>query len=709
MSHICALRGYTGLPLGKGSAAYLYLWIEAFVASEVSRRVESGWGRGAAEQLNPDDKRCFFKLRGLMTMLRRVCTDTKLIELPVLDDAIRKLERRVDEDVGGDAANAAQQGGLRKMTGKLILMWLRQVGRSEQETANVQTDRSYAVETEATKKAREKYFSMTVAELRTLVKTRNLVDRQEENHRVCVDRFRAVSGGDVPQRQRVPRSELPGDGGGCDAGDTVMAPWSDSVVLRPARVTAVHKESCYLEYVQPHFARDTVTKVEGCRLSGDDSREPGSRCLMQTVRYGVTAAFLRLSNTDDGVIAAAGDAMVVGTPILYLEDPDSEPVAGVITGITASTSSRGEKTYDILLQEHVPVTIDKVLDKKGTDNGLLYNVVLDARVVHVGRSGDTIDKPVPIEDLRPRPRNWDPESICAEPKHFVSKDADTGNTGVTPGTSVLFERVIPGVKKVKAKLPELSEPYCHRMLRHSLKGELADGGQLIPADEETLSPGDVIMMRESADVDKKQIIDGEVLFQQGTLEVGHFCKLSRGWKDHFKVVDAVIYALKYPIDSISKQPNKNKPPRYSCLLLNSYRRFKIKQIHENNGASEQASQRTFDVVSAPLLSATVNEVHEKSFDLEFGQKKVDTKLPATRLQLVQRVHHSQVYLCNEVTGGAPVALRPPALDAHVRAAIVSQRGEAAAAAAEAELIADWHPFNALKAGMQVMVAPLPLK
>ena len=561
---------WQGLPLGKGSAAYLYLWIEAFVASELTRRVESGWGRGVLDQLNADDKRCFHKLRALMTMLRRACTDTKTIELPVLDDAIRKLERRVGEDFGG--ANAGQLGGgaLRKMNGKLILMWLRQVGRSEHDgPANVQTDRSYAVETEASQKARAKYEAMSVVELRTLVKNRNLIDRQEANHRVCVDRYRAVPGGDVPKRKRVPLSELPDAVVGCSVGDTVLAPWSDSVVTRTARVTEVHKQACYLEHLQSHSTREVITKVEASRLSGDLSREPGSRCLMQTVRYGVTAAFLRQSNTDDSVAAAAGDlaagdAMVLGTPILYLEDPGSEPVAGVITGITTGASSLSEKTYDILLQEFIPVTIDKALEKKDKNKGQLYNVVLDARVVHVGRSGDTIDKPVPVEELRPRPRNWDPVN-CSEPNCFVPKDADTGDTGVTPGTKVLFERVMStALKKVKAKLPELTEPHCHRMLRYSL-----DSKRLVPVDAETLAKGDVVMLREMVDLDKKQIVGGEVLFQQGRLNIGERCLVNRGWRDHFKATDAIICAFKYPLDSISGLPNKSKPPRYSCLFLTS--------------------------------------------------------------------------------------------------------------------------------------------
>eukprot|EP01051_Picozoa_sp_SAG22_P008574 SAG22_NODE_662_length_8055_cov_5.450980_4_plen_268_part_00 len=246
-------------------------------------------------------------LRSLVTMLRKACTDPKLVELPRLDDAIRKLERRVGAGGAGGAGGggANSRGGFRggaagemeRMNGKLILMWLRQVGRSgvEKESANVQvsckalsfccastdflskavpflavslsfkTDRTYAVETEATLLARAKYEAMTVAELRALVKDRNLVDRQQENHTVCVDRFRPVPSGDVPRRQRVPLAELPGDAVAYSVGDTIQAPWSDSVhVLHPARVTKAHKQACCLDYVQPHAARQTVRCVVRC-------------------------------------------------------------------------------------------------------------------------------------------------------------------------------------------------------------------------------------------------------------------------------------------------------------------------------------------------------------------------------------------------------------------------------------------------------------
>ena len=734
---------WQGLPLGKGSAAYLYLFIEAFVASEVTRRVESGWGRDAQDKLGVDDKRCFQKLRGLMTMLRRTCTDPKLIELPALDDAIRKLERRVDEGDGAGVSANRHVHGLNKMSGKLILMWLRQVGRSQQETANVQTDRSYAVETEATQKARRTYEAMSVVELRSLVKSRGLVDRQAENHQVCVDRFRAVPGGDAPQRLRVPLSELPGDAVDYSVAQKIMAPWSDSVVLHPARVTKAHKQACCLQYMQSHSARETVTKVEGSRLSGNSSREPGSACMMQTVRYGVTASFLRQSNVDDmtaspgggGGNAAAGggeDAMVTGTPIMYVEEPGAEPIAGVIQAITTAEANRGEKSYDILLQEFIPVTIDKLNEKtkgdkakhKDKDTEQLYNVVLDAKVVHVGRSGDT---PVPIEDLRPMPRNWDSEnatSTAAEPNCFVPKE-DNGDTGVTAGTKVLFERTSNVTqKKVKVKLAELAEPYCHRILRHSSGGKSA-GGRLVPVDvAATLVVGEVVMMREVVDVDKKQIVDGELLFEQGDLHIGAPCQVNRGWIDHFEAVEGIVYALKYPIDPITRQPNKKKTARYSVVFVNRFKRSKIKKIHTPHeeaaasasssaaaaaAAAEQEPAILVDVVSAPLHEATVTETFEKSFDLSFGEKKVEAGLEEQRLQRVQRVHLSQVYLCNEAVGGAPVALKPPTLPPNVRALIASQRGEEAAAAAEAELVADWSPFQELKPGMHIMVAPPPLK
>eukprot|EP01051_Picozoa_sp_SAG22_P008575 SAG22_NODE_662_length_8055_cov_5.450980_5_plen_567_part_00 len=409
-----------------------------------------------------------------------------------------------------------------------------------------------------------------------------------------------------------------------------------------------------------------VTKVEAGRLSGNPSRAPGSACLMQTVRYGVTAAFLRQSNADlmaspAGAAAAGGDdAMVMGTPILYVEEPGADPVAGVITAITPAETGRGEKTYDILLQEFIPVTIDKLNEKKGGGGGgskekdkendkdkeLLYNVVLDAQVVHVGRSGDAIDKPVPIEELRPMPRSWDPEqssaASAAEPKCFAPTDADSGDTGVAPGAKVLFERVSASTqKKLKLKHADLPEPHCHRVLRQAAGGKSAGGGgRLVPVDAATLAVNAVVMVREAADVDKKQIEDGEELFAQGQLEVGGRCRVNRGWQDRFEPSDAVIYALKYPNNSLTKQPDKSKPPRYACVFTNRYKRSRVRKVHlpSQEAAAAAAEPEVFvDVVWAPLLEATVTETFEKAFDLDFGEKQLEAGLPQHRLQLLRRV------------------------------------------------------------------------
>lgn len=81
--------------------------------------------------------------------------------------------------------------------------------------------------------------------------------------------------------------------------------------------------------------------------------------------------------------------------------------------------SRHETSYDVLLNEFVPATIDRRADKAAQE---LYNVVMDARVMHVGRSGDTVDKPVPIESLRPLPRGWAQAAAAngVEPECFAA-------------------------------------------------------------------------------------------------------------------------------------------------------------------------------------------------------------------------------------------------------------------------------------------------
>lgn len=208
------------------------------------------------------------------------------------------------------------------------------------QAANVQTDRSYAVETEATQKARARYEAMTVLELRQRVRDRNLEDRQQDGHKLCVERFKPVLTAKVPRRSRVPLSELPpGLGGGLPAvGDELMAPWEGSAVAHRAAVTREHRQACCLDHEQPHSSRETVSGVEPFRLSGNPSREPGAAVLLQTLLHGVTAAFLRQSTE---LADGAADAMVVGTPVLYVAEAGADGIAGSVQAIDKAPPGAG--------------------------------------------------------------------------------------------------------------------------------------------------------------------------------------------------------------------------------------------------------------------------------------------------------------------------------------------------------------------------------
>jgi hypothetical protein len=143
---------WQSLPLGRDSAAFTYQFVEELAARETQRRIDNGALRDGGDA-TPEERNQSAKLRGLLVALRKCCTDPKMLALPRLDAAMRALEDRVmlQRGAGGDDAIPA-------LRGEEILQWLRQVGTNGQsgdrQTMNHQTDRSYAVETEATRKVR---------------------------------------------------------------------------------------------------------------------------------------------------------------------------------------------------------------------------------------------------------------------------------------------------------------------------------------------------------------------------------------------------------------------------------------------------------------------------------------------------------------------------------------------------------------------------
>lgn len=113
---------WQGLPLGRSSAAYVYLFIEEFAASQVARRIERGALTRAEDEMDTAERKQMAKIRALLTMLRRACTDPRMIKPAELDAVIRVLESR--GNVAAALANGTRGGGgnaIAKLNGEQIL------------------------------------------------------------------------------------------------------------------------------------------------------------------------------------------------------------------------------------------------------------------------------------------------------------------------------------------------------------------------------------------------------------------------------------------------------------------------------------------------------------------------------------------------------------------------------------------------------------
>ena len=157
--------------------------------------------------------------------------------------------------------------------------------------------------------------------------------------------------------------------------------------------------------------------------------------------------------------------------------------------------------------------------------------------------------------------------------------------------------------------------------------------------------------------------------------------MNRGWKDDFEPTEAIICELKYPVDALTKKPDRSKPPnKFAVVFADKLRRARFVGPEEYS--------------AAPLLPATVTETFERCYDLDYGVKRAEAAVPAARLQLVRRVGLSQVLrrvrLLDGSVSAAPLE-RPPA--------------DIEAPAAEEGL---GSAFSLLRPGQRVMVAPLPI-